>query len=172
MGYGGQNLLFKIDEGGFNNIRMSFENYIVIAYLTKRILVLPPPVPFYLLGSDNKLLSEFFDIDNLKKYITVLNSHESPINCHTNKEYQEFIKKNCRILHIDYGKDVIIWGNPHDSNKRVNQNNINTLCCNRNKHYIDIYTDTYIYNTGRFINYHTCQIIYKDKQFDTDVNRH
>ena len=165
-------LLFEIDEGGFNNIRMSFENYVVISYLTKRILVLPPPIPYYLLGGDNRLMSDFFDIDNLKKHITVIYSHEHPINCHTNDEYKQFTRNNCRILDIDSDKDVIVWDSPNNQpNGQPNNqtNNIQTLCCNRKQYNINSYTDKYIYNTGRLINYHTCQIIYKDKQLEKEV---
>jgi len=44
-----QYLLFDIDKGGLNNIRIGWEVAGVIAYHTGRTLVLPPAVPFYMI---------------------------------------------------------------------------------------------------------------------------
>ncbi|KAL7447865.1 hypothetical protein ACHAWC_000166, partial [Mediolabrus comicus] len=46
-------LTFEADEGGWNNIRMSFENIIVVAAATGRDLVLPPSQDMYLLQNKN-----------------------------------------------------------------------------------------------------------------------
>ena len=50
--------------GGFNNIRMSLELAVCIAYLSNKTLVLPPKYKMYLLR-DEFGLEDFFDIDDL-----------------------------------------------------------------------------------------------------------
>jgi hypothetical protein len=50
--------------GGFNNIRMSLELAVCIAYLTNKVLVLPPKYKMYLLR-DEFGLEDFFDINDL-----------------------------------------------------------------------------------------------------------
>ena len=54
-------------QGGFNNVRMSFEIIFIIAAALDRILVLPPEQPMYLLRNDDlkkhRGLDGFFDMD-------------------------------------------------------------------------------------------------------------
>jgi len=45
-------ITFEPDSGGWNNIRMNLENMFILALATGRTLVLPPPVPMYLLNKD------------------------------------------------------------------------------------------------------------------------
>jgi GDP-D-mannose 3',5'-epimerase len=57
-------VVFEPWEGGFNNIRMSLELAVCIAYLTNRILVFPPKYKMYLLR-DIFGLEDFFDTIDL-----------------------------------------------------------------------------------------------------------
>lgn len=71
-------LTFEYDQGGWNNIRMGMEVFIVCAHAMGRMLVLPPQQNLYLLGSkhkgkeDSKAHSEmgfedFYDFSLLKQ---------------------------------------------------------------------------------------------------------
>lgn len=59
-------ITFEPDRGGWNNIRMNLENMFILAATTGRILVLPPPVPMYLLNKDkaakHRGFGDFFPI--------------------------------------------------------------------------------------------------------------
>lgn len=82
-------LTFTIDCGGFNNIRMSFEYMVVIAWLTRRTLVMPPPQAWYLIdwGPFTRMQPEessarvstfhdFFDLDDLKAAVPIITTAE------------------------------------------------------------------------------------------------
>ena len=80
-----QFITFELDQGGLNNIRMAFEYIVVIAAVTGRTLVLPPPQPWYLLdyGPMHLGLSggvteieEIFNINLLRKVLPVITAEE------------------------------------------------------------------------------------------------
>jgi hypothetical protein len=81
-----QYICFDVDVGGFNNIRMQFEYMVIMAAITGRILVLPPPAPWYLInfgpiqreGDVDGVCdyAEFFDIPALKKYVNLITTAE------------------------------------------------------------------------------------------------
>lgn len=68
-------LAFDKDLGGWNNILMHFEIMVVLAWLTGRTLVLPPPQRFYLLG-ERRRLEDFVDLEALRRSLPVLTSEE------------------------------------------------------------------------------------------------
>lgn len=72
----GRYLVFDLDLGGFNNILMQLEVLVVLAWLTGRTLVLPPPQPFYLLGESPRSLLDFVDIEALRTHIDVALAEE------------------------------------------------------------------------------------------------
>ncbi|MEM7561561.1 MAG: O-fucosyltransferase family protein [Pseudomonadota bacterium] len=76
---------FDLDRGGLNNIRMAFEYAVVVAYVTRRTLVLPPRQPWYLLNFGSIHLgtaggttdfSDIFDIDRLARVIDTISTNE------------------------------------------------------------------------------------------------
>ena len=66
-------LTFQADGGGWNNIRMSAENVIVMAAVTGRVLVLPPPQKMYLLHNINAF-DNFFPLfsESLQKRVKII----------------------------------------------------------------------------------------------------
>lgn len=86
---GDKYLLFISDCGGFNNIRMVFEYVLIIAWLTRRTLVIPPPSGWYLIDfgpfarmkpdpSDDRVTDydEFFDIEHLRAAVPIISTDD------------------------------------------------------------------------------------------------
>jgi hypothetical protein len=76
---GSQFLSFEPDEGGWNNIRMSYETLVVLAAATGRTLILPPKAPFYLLAWGSKgarTFGSFFSQTELSNRISVITMAE------------------------------------------------------------------------------------------------
>jgi len=73
-------ITFEFDPGGFNNIRMSAEIVFVIAAVTGRTLVLPPPQTIYLLsdGTRTQSLNDFFPLysESFKRRVNVISTEE------------------------------------------------------------------------------------------------
>lgn len=57
-------IVFQPDLGGWNNIRMALEVVILVAVVTGRILVLPPPAVLYLLHMNPKWKDNFASVDD------------------------------------------------------------------------------------------------------------
>lgn len=69
-------ILFQIDCGGLNNIRMQFETLTVLAWLSGRTLVLPPPTKWYLMGSKEIGVGDIFDLACWGSHIPLLGADE------------------------------------------------------------------------------------------------
>jgi len=69
---------FEPDEGGFNNVRMALEIFVLFALATGRTLVLPDEYPMYLLGKEGVMhdFDHFYDVEGWTKYVDVLPMHK------------------------------------------------------------------------------------------------
>lgn len=69
---------FEPDEGGFNNVRMALEIFVLFALATGRTLVLPDEYPMYLLGQQGVVhdFDDFYDVERWTKYVDVLPMHK------------------------------------------------------------------------------------------------
>ena len=73
---------FQPDSGGWNNIRMSMENIFIIAAALGRTIVLPSPMPLYLLKADtaekHKGFADFYPLwtDEFQKRVPVISMEE------------------------------------------------------------------------------------------------
>ena len=87
-------IVFQIDCGGLNNIRMQFETLTVLAWLTKRTIVLPPPSKWYLMGDTNIEPGDIFDLECWGSHIPVLKYDEwlHKLGKNVNVNYNEFIR--------------------------------------------------------------------------------
>ena len=78
-------LTFDTDQGGLSNIRLAFEYVAVLAAITGRTLVLPPPEPWYLVNNGPKHVgkkegvtqfSDIMDISALQEIIPVISTEQ------------------------------------------------------------------------------------------------
>ena len=69
-------LLSNPDPGGFNNIRLAFENNVAMALLLGRTLVLPRKRSWYLLGHVQLGFEDFFDMADLNKLVPCISFDE------------------------------------------------------------------------------------------------
>ena len=86
--HSGQYMTFWSDCGGFNNIRMGFEYMMIVGYLTKRTVVLPPVEGWYLIdwGKRARMNSgdtrgksgypDFFDFDHLELEVATMSTEQ------------------------------------------------------------------------------------------------
>ena len=64
-------IIFNYDQGGFNNIRISFEVTVILAKYLDRVLVIPPKIKYYLLGDKKRTIFDFYSKKNLSNYISI-----------------------------------------------------------------------------------------------------
>lgn len=69
---------FEPDEGGFNNVRMALEIFVLFALATGRTLVLPDEYPMYLLGQAGIMhdFDDFYDVEGWANNVDVLPMHK------------------------------------------------------------------------------------------------
>lgn len=65
-------IVFEIDCGGFNNIRMQLEVLVGLAKLTNRTLILPPKTKWYLLGPQEFLIGDAWDLSSIGSFVPIL----------------------------------------------------------------------------------------------------
>ena len=100
---GSKYLTFEADSGGFNNIRMSFENIVVMAVATGRILVLPPSHNMYRLDNKNNF-DHFFPLfsEEFQKRVKAITMKQFLEEQFAKGGYfeSEGSKKKANLLHI------------------------------------------------------------------------
>jgi hypothetical protein len=88
-------IMFQIDCGGLNNIRMQFETLTVLSWLSGRTIVLPPASKWYLMGDTKILASDIFDFDCWASHVPILEAKEFleiKNTTETTVDYTKFIK--------------------------------------------------------------------------------
>ena len=59
-------VILKPWPAGFNNVRMSLELAVCVAYISNKVLVLPPTIRMYHVpGQDHALIEDFFDVEDM-----------------------------------------------------------------------------------------------------------
>ena len=106
-------LIFKPWPGGFNNIRMSMEMAVCIAYLTNRTLVLTPEYNMYLLEGESSM-DTFFDTSDLGIKSISFNEFCSLKNISNN---WEGIKSISKTLDYDAVANIVNFEKINPSNK-------------------------------------------------------
>ena len=98
-------LLFKPWPGGFNNIRMSMEMAVCLAYLTNRTLVLTPEYSMYLLEGESNM-DTFFNTTDLG-----IKSIPFDIFCKEKglEQNYESVKSICKVLDYDAVQNVVTF---------------------------------------------------------------
>jgi hypothetical protein len=107
-------MLFDIDIGGLNNIRIGWENAGLIAYHTGRTLVLPQAMPYYLIdagpGVDYRgsvsLMEDFINLPQLQRGLRVMTfgefaAKEFPeyqLISPTHENFVEFAKSHAKTV--------------------------------------------------------------------------
>ena len=102
-------ILFQLDCGGLNNIRMQYEILTVIAWLSNRTLVLHPKTRWYLMGDKQLYAEDIFDFDCWASQISILTSKEflQKIKKPIQSDYKSFFRN---LEDGDYGKvDEPLW---------------------------------------------------------------
>ena len=86
--HSGQYMTFWNDCGGFNNIRMAFEFMLIVGYLTKRTVVIPPAEGWYLIDGGPRArmdsgdyngksgYPDFFDFDHLELEVATMSTEQ------------------------------------------------------------------------------------------------
>ena len=105
-------ILYEKWPGGFNNIRMSFELVVCMAYILNRTLVIPPSESFYLLEGECHI-GDFFELENLG--IKYLDFDTFKKKEKLDREYKEF-RFDCKLF--DRKTDEVVYNfervNPPD----------------------------------------------------------
>eukprot|EP00966_Prymnesium_polylepis_P325301 7381276-Prymnesium_polylepis.3 len=65
-------LTFEVDNGGFNNVRLGFENAVALAHALGRVLVLPPRRHIYLMPGEWRGMEDFYSVELLSSQLDVL----------------------------------------------------------------------------------------------------
>lgn len=126
---------FEDDAGGWNNIRMAFECFVLVAKLTGRTLVLPPRARFYLLdsgpiklfekSSSSSSYGDYYDLQALQEEINVISTeefiqrfpvHDPPYDATPSEgEYATNGKHLDWFMYLRQHKDTVIWpSGPND----------------------------------------------------------